>query len=183
MTDKKFYVPVVILSFQNTIKILKQLDPGFKRIVNWNKYQSTLTQQASNRYLHYLIDPSFQEVNRLFALSFENKTDRDVHTCYYLPKIKMNYYNVIIDRKNLFDQPVKNNLGTYDNIRKIANGQGDNYRTSCLLDSPYFEKYYKLIAIDLSKQQILNADPKEIQQVNFTGNLSRGEGATIFFHY
>ena len=75
--------------------------------------------------------------------------------------------------KNFFDQPAKNNLRTYDNIRKIATGPGDNYTTGCLLDYNYFNKYYKMIATDLSKQQTLDADPKAIQQINFTGNLIR----------
>ena len=90
-------------------------------------------------------------------------------------------YHVMIDGRNFFDQPIKNDLKTYDNIRKIATGQGDDYTTGCLLDYPYFEKYYKLIAIDLSKQQQLDPDPKAIQQINFTGNLTRVESATIFF--
>ena len=83
----------------------------------------------------------------------------------------------------LFDEAVKNNLITYDNIRKIAIGQGDNCTTCCLLDYNYFNNYYNMIAIDLSKQQALDADPKAIQQVNFTGNLA-GEGnenTTMFF--
>ena len=79
----------------------------------------------------------------------------------------------MIDGKNFFDQSVKNNLRTYDNIRKIATGQGDDYTTGCLLDHNYFNKYYKMIAIDLSKQQAPDADPKAIQQISFTGNLSR----------
>ena len=87
----------------------------------------------------------------------------------------------MIDGRNLFDQTIKNDLKTYDNIRKIATGQGDDYTTGCLLDYPYFKKYYKLIAIDLSKQQKLDADPKAIQQINFTGNLDRAEGLTMFF--
>ena len=58
----------------------------------------------------------------------------------------------MIDGRNLFDQPIKNNLKTYDNIRKIVTGQGDDYTTGCLLDYSYFKKYCKLIAIDLSKQ-------------------------------
>ena len=80
-----------------------------------------------------------------------------------------------------FDQPIKNNLITYDNIRKIATGQGDDYTTGCLLDYNYFSNYYKMIAIDLSKQQALDADPKEIQQINFTANLDRDGSTTIFF--
>ena len=80
-----------------------------------------------------------------------------------------------------FDQPIKNNLITYDNIWKIATGQGDDYTTGCLLDYNYFSNYYKMIAIDLSKQQALDADPKEIQQINFTANLDRDGSTTIFF--
>ena len=88
-------------------------------------------------------------------------------------------YNVLIARINFFDQPVKNDLRIYDNIRKIATGQGDDYPIDYLLDYPYFKKYYKLIATDLSKQQKLDADPKAIQKVNFTGSLNNN--ATIFF--
>ena len=70
------------------------------------------------------------------------------------------------------DQPVRNDLITFYNIRKITTGQGDDYTTGCLLDYNYFEKYYKVITKDLSKQQALDADPKEIQQMSFTGNLN-----------
>ena len=76
----------------------------------------------------------------------------------------------MIDGQNFFDQLIRNNLMTYDNIRKISTGQGDDYTTGCLLDYDYFNKHYKMIAIDLSKQQTLDADPKAIQQINFTGN-------------
>ena len=79
----------------------------------------------------------------------------------------------MIDGKNFFDQPVKNNKLTYENIKKIATGQGDDYTTGCLLDYPYFEDNYNMIAIDLSKQQALDADPKAIQQINLTANLDR----------
>ena len=88
-------------------------------------------------------------------------------------------YNVIIDGRNFFDQPIKNDLKTYDNIKKIVTGQGDDYTTGWLLDYSYFKKYYKLIAIDLSKQQ--DADLKAIQQIIFTENLDREEGLTMFF--
>ena len=83
--------------------------------------------------------------------------------------------------KEIFYQPIKNDLKTYDNIRKIATDQGDNYKTRCFLYYPYFKKYYKSIAIDLSKQQKLDADPKAILQINFTENLERAQGATMFF--
>ena len=74
----------------------------------------------------------------------------------------------MIDGKNFFDQSIKDNKVTYENIRKIATGQGDDCRPGCLLDYIYFKKYYKMIVVDLSKQQVLDADPKEIQQINFT---------------
>ena len=166
--DTKLYVPVVFLSTQDNAKLLRQLKSGFKRTVNWNKYQSKVSIQAPNPYLDFLIDPSFQGVSRLF----ENEDDRTVHTKYYLPTVKIKDYNVMIDRQNFFDNPVKNDLRRYDNIRKRRFGQRDDYNTGCLLDYNYFNNYYKMIAIDLSKQQALEADPKAIQQINFTGNLA-----------
>ena len=87
----------------------------------------------------------------------------------------------MIDGKNFFDQPINSDLKTYDNIRKIVTGYGDDYTTGCLLDYTYFKDYYKMIAIDLSKQQALNADPRAIQQINFTANLDRAGNTTIFF--
>ena len=84
----------------------------------------------------------------------------------------------MINSENFFDQPIKNNNVTYENIRKIATGQGDDYTTGCLLDYTYFTNTYKMVAVDLSKQQALDADPKAIQQINFTANLDR---AGIYF--
>ena len=86
----------------------------------------------------------------------------------------------MMDGRIFFHQPVKTDLRTYDNIRKIVTGHGGDYTTWCLLDYPHFKKYCKLIAIDLSKQQKLDADPKAIKQINFTGNLDRAEGSTMF---
>ena len=85
----------------------------------------------------------------------------------------------MIDRKKVFDQPIRNNLIAYDNIRKLLTCRDDDYTTGCLLDYDYFNKYYKMIAIDLSKQQALDPDPKAIQQNNFSGNLE--QQAAIFF--
>ena len=88
----------------------------------------------------------------------------------------------MIDGKNLFDQPINSRFKTYENIRKIIRlGQGDNYTTGCLLDYSYFKGHYKMIAIDLSKQQALDADPRAIQQINFTANLDRAGNTTMFF--
>ena len=86
----------------------------------------------------------------------------------------------MIDGKNFFDQPVKNDKVTYENIRKIATGRGDDYTTGFLLDFTHFKKCYKMITIDLSKQQALDADPKAIEQNNFLANLDR-DGNTRFY--
>ena len=83
--------------------------------------------------------------------------------------------------KNFFDQPVKNDKITYENVRKIATGQGDDYATGCLLDYIYFKNYYKMIGVDLSKQQALDADPKAIEQINFTANLDRAGNTRFYF--
>ena len=70
------YVPVVTLSAENDNKLLEQLKTGFKRTIKWNKYRSEMSNQTKNNNLNYLVDPTFANVNRLFALSFENENDR-----------------------------------------------------------------------------------------------------------
>ena len=136
---------------------------------------------AKNVNLNHLIEPNFQVVNRIFVLAFENDAHRTSNRGYYIPNIEIKDYNFMIDGKNFFDQPVKNDKVTYENIRKIALGHGDDYTTGCLLDYTYFKKYYKMIAIDLSKQQALDADPKAIQQINFTANLDRAGNTRFYF--
>ena len=173
--ETKLYVPVVTLSTQDNTKLLQELNSGFKRTINWNKYESNM------KTLNHLINLSFQGVNWLFVLSFENEDDRTSHSTYYLPKVELKDYNVMIDGKNFFDQPINSMTKTYENIRKIATGQGDDYTTGCLLDYSYFKDHYKMIAIDLSKQQALDADPRAIQQINFTANLDRNGNTTMFF--
>ena len=115
ITDTKRYVPIVTLSTQDSEKLLGQLKSGFKRTINWNKYQSKVSTERQNQYLDFLIDPifnqylhllidflSFQGVNRLFVLLFENEGNRKVQTEYYLPKVELKDYNVITDGKNFF---------------------------------------------------------------------------------
>ena len=87
----------------------------------------------------------------------------------------------MIDGKNFFGGPVINDKVRYENIRKIAIGQGDNYTTSCLLDYIYFKSYHKMITVDLIKQQAVGVDPKAIQQINFTANVNRGGNTRLYF--
>ena len=130
--------------------------------------------------MNHLVEPSFQDVHRLFVLAFEND-EQKTNNRYYLPNVEIKYENVMIDGKNFFDQLVKNNEVTYENIRKIATGQGDDYKTGCSLDYIYFKNYYKMIVVDLSKQQGLDADPKAMQQINFTANVNRAGNTRIYF--
>ena len=127
ITDTKLYVLVVTLSIQDNPKLLEQLRFGFKRIIDWNIYQPKVSTERQNQYLDFLINCSFQGVNRLFALLFQNEIDRKVHTGYYLPQVETKYYNVMIDGKSFFNQPVESDMTTHDNIQKIATGQGDYY--------------------------------------------------------
>ena len=181
MTDTKLYVPIVTLSTQENTKLLQQLKSGFKRVINWNKYLSKPESFRRNANLNYLVEPSFQGINRLFVLAFEGDTQRTSHPGYYLPNVEIKDYNVMINGENVFDQPTKNNKVTYKTIRKIATGQGDDYTTGCLLDYPYFMDTYKIIAVDLSKQQALDADPRAIQQINVTANLDRAGNTRVYF--
>ena len=106
--DAKRYVLVVTFSAEDNAKLLQQINSGFKRTINWKKYQS---------------------VNSLFVLSFENTSDGTVNTKYYLQTVEIKDYNVMIFGQNLFHQPVKSNLRTFENIRKIVIRQGDDYTT------------------------------------------------------
>ena len=181
ITETTLHVPVVTLSTQDNAKLLAQLKNGFKRTITWNKFVIKPELLAQNANLNHLIEPSFQGVNRLFVLAFEDDAQRTSNKRYYIPNVEIKDYNVMIDGKNFFDQPVKNDKVTYENIRKIAIGQGDDYTTGCLLDYTYFRKYYKMIAIDLSKLQALDANPRAVQQINFTANLDRDSNTRFYF--
>ena len=171
------YVPMVTLSAGNDNKLLEQLKSGYKRSIKWNKYMSQMSNQNKNN-LNYLIDPTFSNVNRLFVLSFENEDDRTSYYKYYIPNVEIKDYNVLIDGNAFFEFPVKNVEETYEKITQITDSSGYCTRGN-LLDYEYFKEYYKLIAIDLSKQiELENKDIK--QQINFIGNLERDNGAAIF---
>ena len=162
ITNTRLYVLVVSLPTQENAKLLHQLKSGSERVINWNKYLSKQKLLAQNPNLNHLVEPSFQGVNRLFVLASESHTQRTSAKGYYLLTVKMKGYNIRINGENFFDQPIKNNKVTYENIRKIATGQGDDYTTGCLLNYQYIKDYYKMIAIDLSKQQALHADSRTI---------------------
>ena len=178
ITDTKLYVPVVTLSKENDMKLLEQLKSGFKRTIKWNKYRSQMTVQPQNNNLNYIINPTFTNVNRLFVLSFprNNNTDsRYSYSNYYVPKVKINDFKVLIDGKSFFDLPVKNEEEAYEKIIEMS--RNNDYTTGNLLDFAYFKKNYRLIAADLSRQTKL----KDPQQINFIGKLEKHHRATMLF--
>ena len=179
MTDAKLYVPIVSLSSKDTSHLSKLLSEGFKRSIFWNKYQTkTNYTTENNEELRILVDASFQGVNRLFVLPFAaanqeaNTANRDSYRRFYLPRTSTTNYNAMIDGRNFYDQPIKMDERQYDKLRKVTLGKGNDYTTGCLLDYAYFKRDYKIIAIDLSKQKELDADPRAIQQTEFKGSVA-----------
>ena len=116
ITDTNLYILVTTLSTDNYAKLLQYLISGFKLAINWNKYQLKASIQTQNQNLDYLVDPSFQRVYRLSVLSLPNGAFRTIHTRCFLLTIEIKDCNVMIDRRNVFNQPVKNDLRTYGNI-------------------------------------------------------------------
>ena len=139
--------------------------------------------QSKNNNLNYLIDPTFTNVNRLFVLSFERieednikKDYRDSFSPYYVPKVQIKDFNVLIDGKSFFDLSIKNEEEAYEKITDMSNN--NNYMTGNLLDFAYYRENYKLIATDLSKQTKI----KNLQQINFIGKIEEQDnGVTMFF--
>ena len=155
-----------------------------KKNIKWNKYRSQITIQPQNSNLNYSIDPTFTNVDRLFALSFqiiarENNTTkgyRDSFSHCYVPNARIKDFNVLIDGKSFFDLPVKNEEEAYNKIIEMSNN--NDYTTGSVLDFGHFKENYKITAIDLSKQTKL----KDPQQINFIGKLRNQDyGATMFF--
>ena len=133
--------------------------------------------QTKTNNLNYLIDPTFNKVNILFVLSFEDEEDRTSFLKYYVPKVEIKDFNLSIDGKSFFDMPVKNKEEVYENIRN--KNKNSDCTTGILLGYEYFSKHYKLIAIDLSRQIELK-NPNLKQQINFIGKLE-ADGKTTFF--
>ena len=113
ITETNFYVPVVTLSAQDNANLLPQWKSGFKRTISWNKYLSKPELLPQNENLNHLIEPYFQGINRSFVSAFENDAQRTSNKRYYISNVEIKDYNVMIDGKNFFDQPVKNDKVTW----------------------------------------------------------------------
>ena len=157
--NTKLYVPIVTLSTKDNVNLTKQLNEGFKRSVYWNEYKSKIETKIANKknQTRFPLDASFQGVNRLFVLAFDNTTEdnadndnptiskvanrvqRDNHRIVFLPRVDTTNYNALIDDRNFYDQPINDLIKQYDEIRKFPTGKGDDYTTGCLLDYQYFK--------------------------------------------
>ena len=181
-TDAKLYVPIVTLTIEDNSKLSKLLNKGFKRPIYWNEYKVTpnkiieIAAADDEKYIRELLDSSCQGVKRLFVLAYNNTAGNnqvlvDSYKKYFFPRVKIENYNIEIDVRNFYDQPINDSIKQYDEIRKISTGQGDDYTTGCL-DFAYFESNCRLIAADLSKQKALDVDSRAIQQIIFTGKTT-----------
>ena len=131
-----------------------------------------------------MLDASYQGVKRLFVLAYrdngdDNRVIADSHKKYFLPRVKVENYNIESDGRNFYDQSINDLIKQYDEVRNVSTGQGDDYTTGCLLNFAYFEKNYRLITADLSKQKALDAGSRAIQQIIFTGKA----GANVMVYY
>ena len=168
--NTKLYLPVVTLSTKDN----NNLNDGFKRSIYWNQYVSKPFPETPHKktgITSLSLDAAFQGVNRLFVLAFEdtyadeaadapaprnlvaNRVIRDSYRKYFVRRVDITSYHVLIDDRNFYDQPINDSIRKYDEIRKIATGKRDNCATGCLLDYNYFKKNYQLIAVDVSKKE------------------------------
>ena len=159
-----------------------------KRSFYWNEYKTKeQTEDANANATKYInLDPSFQGVNRLFVMAYnildaanDNQFNRNSQQKYYLPRNDLNKYNVIIDGRNFYDNPIDSDIEKYRELKRVMIGKGEDYTTGSLLDYNYFDKHYKLVAVDLSRQKELSADPRAIQQIEFKYML--GTNPTIYW--
>ena len=183
INDTKLYVPAVALSKEDNKDFIKQQNKGFQRSIYWNEYKTKeINEDADANVFKYInLDPSFEGVNRLFVIAY-NRVDcqptRNGERKYYLTRISLNKYNVIIDGRNFYDNPIESDIKKYRELKKVMIRKGEDYTTGSLLDYNYFDKHYKLVAVDLSKQKELDADPRAIQQFEFKYML--GTNSTIY---
>ena len=174
INDTKLYVPVVTLSKEDNKDFIEQQNKGFQGFIYWNEYKTKEQSEDANtnatKYIN--LDPSFQGVNRLFVMAYnrpaiDNQFNRNSQQKYYLPRNDLKKYNVIIDGRHFYDNPIESDIKKYRELKKVMIGKGEDYTTGSLLDYNYFKKHYKLVAVDLSKQKELDAYPRAIQQIEF----------------
>ena len=184
ITKTELYVPTVTLNTEDNNKLNQLLDTEIKRTVYWNEYKSkieTITQAYNdNNYKRTLLDTAIPGVNRLFVAGFNDydatadgnaepqnsintpayKVERNGFTKYFLPRVDIKDYSVLIDGRNFYDQNISDDFKKYEEVRKVMTGRGEDYTTGSLLDFDYWKNNYKLICCDLSKQKVLDSNPR-----------------------
>ena len=170
ITDAKLHVPIVALSTKDNVNLTKQLSEWFKRSVYWDSYQTKPAKVIEKwKNLYELLNASCQGVRRLLVLAYvvaagaaSNEAGIKNNKQYLLPRGEINNYNVLIDGRNFYDQPINDLIKQCGDVRKGSTRYGDDYTTGSLLDYLYFKDNYRLIAVDLSKQKALDADATAI---------------------
>ena len=172
------------MSKEDNKDFIDQQNKGFQRSIYWNEYKTKEQDEnvANNVFKYINLDPSFQGVNRLFVMAYlrgGNNPDKNIRQKYYLPRSNLNKYNVIIDGRNFYDNPIESDIEKYRELNKVMIGKGEDNTTGSLLDYDYFKKHYKLIVVDLSKQKELDA----IQQIEFKYMLegNNDNNSTIYW--
>ena len=155
INDTKMYVPVVTLSKEDNKDFIEQQNfkKGFQRSIYWNEYKTKeINENADANVFNYInLDPSFQGVNRLFVMAYNRangQPTRNGQQKCCLPRIDLEKYNVIIDGRNFYDNPIERDIEKYRELKKVMIEKGEDYTTGSLLDFNYFDKHYKLVAVD-----------------------------------
>ena len=160
------------MSKEDNKDFIDQQNKDFQRCIYWNEYKTKVqTENANANVFKYInLDPSFQGVNRLFLMAYNRENGQPTKNGrrkYCLPRIDLKEYNVIIDGRNFYDNPIESDIEKYRELKRVMIGKGEDYTTGSLLDYDYFKKHYKLVDVDLSKQKELDADLRAIQQIEF----------------
>ena len=187
ITDAKLHVPIVTLPTTDNANLKKQLGEGFNRSVCWNSYHTKPAKVIEKgKNLYELLNAAFQGVRRLFVLAYfvaagavNDEAGIKDNKNQFLPRGEIKNENVLIDGRNVYDQPFNDLIKQYDEVRKVSTGHGNDYTTGPLLDYAYFKDNYRLIAVDLRKQKAFDADLTAIQQILFQGVVGGDDGIKI----
>ena len=184
INDTKMYVPVVTLSKEDNKDFIEQQNKGFQRSIYWNEYKTKqINENADANVVKYInLDPSFQGVNRLFVMAYNRangQPTRNGQQKYYLPRIDLEKYNVIFDGRNFYDNPIESDIEKYRELKISKDWKRRRLYYRIFVGFYYFDKHYKLVAVDLSKQKELDVDTRAIQQIEFKYML--GTNSTIYW--
>ena len=176
------------MSKEDNKDFIEQQNKGFQRSIYWNEYKTKeKNEDADANAVKYInLDPSFEGVNRLLIMAYlrgGNNPDGNSQRKYYSPRSTLNKYNVIVDGRNFYDNPIESDIAKYRELKQVMIGKGEDYTTGSLLDYDYFKNHYKLISVDLTKQKELDADPRAIQQIEFKYMLegNNDKNSTIYW--